>query len=107
MAALVNAQANGAGRCDAASLNAVTRSWTGLDEGMVYVSNQMPSYCTAYTSHAYTDLWGAVPRYVGIPERRGYWVEERDYERALAEYNARIQAEDEERQRASWGGGSN
>ncbi|MCU1533489.1 MAG: TrbM family protein [Arthrobacter sp.] len=107
MAALVNAQANGAGRCDAASLNAAGRSWTGLDEGVVYISNQMPSYCTAYTSNAYTDFSGAVPRYVGIPERAGYWVEGRDYERALAEYNARIQAEDEERQRASWGGGSN
>jgi hypothetical protein len=107
MAALVNAQANGAGRCDAASLNAVARSWTGSDEGMVYVSNQMPSYCTAYTSNAYTDFSGALPRYVGIPERAGYWVEGPDYERALAEYNARIQAEDEARQRASWGGGSN
>jgi hypothetical protein len=107
MAALVNAQANGAGRCDAASLNAVARSWTGLDESMVYISNQMPSYCTAYTTHAYTDLSGTMPRYVGIPERAGYWVEGRDYERALAEYNARIQAEDEQRQRASWGGGSN
>jgi hypothetical protein len=108
MAALVHAQANGAGRCDATSLNAVARSWTGSDEGMVYVSNQMPSYCTAYTSNAYTDFSGAVPRYVGIPERAGYWVEARDYERALADYNARIKAEDEERQRASWGiGGSN
>jgi len=103
MAALVNAQANGAGRCDAASLNAVARSWTGLDEGMVYVSNQMPSYCTAYTSNAYTDFSSTVPHYVGIPERAGYWVEARDYERALGEYNARIKAEDDERQRAGWG----
>ena len=107
MAALVNAQANGAGRCDAASLNVVGRSWTGLDEGMVYISNQMPSYCTAYTSNAYTDFSGAVPRYVGLPERSGYWVEGQDYARALAEYNARIRSEDEARQRASWGGGSN
>ena len=107
MSALVNAQANGAGRCDAASLNAVLRSWTGSDDGMVYVSNQMPSYCTAYTPHAYTDFSGTVPRYVGIPERGGYWVEARDYDRALAEYNARIKAEDEERRRASWGGGGN
>ena len=107
MSALVNAQANGAGRCDAASLNAVLRSWTGSDDGMVYVSNQMPSYCTAYTTHAYTDFSGTVPRYVGIPERGGYWVEARDYDRALAEYNARIKAEDEERRRASWGGGGN
>lgn len=107
MSALVNAQANGAGRCDAASLNAVLRSWTGSDDGMVYVSNQMPSYCTAYTTHAYTVFSGTVPRYVGIPERGGYWVEARDYDRALAEYNARIKAEDEERRRASWGGGGN
>jgi hypothetical protein len=30
-----------------------------------------------------------------------------DYDRALAEYNARIKAEDEERRRASWGGWGN
>jgi len=107
MAALVNAQANGAGRCDAASLNAVARSWTGADEGRVYVSDQMPGYCAAYTSHAYTDFSGTLPRYVGIPERGGYWVERRKYDGALAEYNSRIKAEDEERQRASWGGGNN
>lgn len=104
MSALVNAQANGAGRCDAASLNAVLRSWSGSDEGMVYVSNQMPGYCTAYTVHAYTDFAGTVPRYVGLPERSGYWVEARDYDRSLAEYSARIKAEDEARRRNSWGG---
>lgn len=107
MSDLVNAQANGAGQCDAASLNAVLRSWTGPDDGRAYVSNQMPSYCTAYTTHAYTDFSGTVPRYVGIPERGGYWVEARDYDRALAEYNAHIKAEDEERRRANWGGGAN
>ena len=105
MSALVNAQANGAGRCDAASLNAVLRSWTGSDDGMVYVSNQMPSYCTAEELAA--SPASHTGRYVGIPERGGYWVEARDYDRALAEYNARIKAEDEERRRASWGGGGN
>ena len=61
----------------------------------------------AMTLPADTDFSGTVPRYVGIPERGGYWVEARDYDRALAEYNARIKAEDEERRRASWGGGGN
>ena len=106
MSALVNAQANGAGRCDVVSLNAVLRSWSSADE-TVYISNQMPRYCTAYTSHSYTDFSGTVPRYVGIPERGGYWVEARDYNRALAEYNAHIKAEDDERRRASLGGGGN
>ena len=102
MSALVNAQANGAGRCDAASLNAVLRSWTGSDDGMVYVSNQMPSYCTAYTTHAYTDFSGTVPRYVGIPERGGYWVEARDYDRALAEYNARLEEQRRRNRENGW-----
>jgi len=77
MTALVNAQANGAGRCDAASLNAVLRSWTGSDDGMVYVSNQMPSYCTAYTTHATRTsrarcraMWGFLSG-EGIGSRRG------------------------------------
>lgn len=104
MAALVNAQANGAGRCDAGSLNIAMRSWTGTDDGVVFVSNLMPDYCTAYMTNAYTDFSGTVPRYVGTPERGGYWVEAKDYELALVVYNDRIKAEDEERRRTSWGG---
>lgn len=103
MSALINAQANGAGRCDAASLNAVLRSWSGYDDGIVYINNQMPNYCTAYTTHAYTDFSSTVPRYVGTPERGGYWVEARNYDTAKAQYDARIKAEDEERRRNSWG----
>jgi hypothetical protein len=105
MASLVNAMANGAGRCDAQSLNSVLISWNGsYDSGYSYISNQMPGYCAAYTGHAYTDFSGTLPRYVGTPERGGYWVEARDYDRALAEYNARIKAEDEARRNSSWGG---
>jgi hypothetical protein len=39
--------------------------------------------------------------------RGDFWAEARDKDGALAEYNARIKAEDEERRRASWGGGGN
>lgn len=102
MQALVNAQANGAGRCDAQSLNATMTMWRGYDDGATYISSQMPNYCAAYMGNAYTDFKGMVPRYVGTPERGGYWAEGRDYDRALAEYNERIRREDEERRRQSW-----
>jgi hypothetical protein len=107
MSALVSAMSYGAGRCDSQSLNSTLVMWMGsYDDGRTYISNQMPDYCAAYVGHAYTDFSssGTLPRYVGTPERGGYWVESRDYDRALAEYNARIKREDEERQRASWGG---
>jgi hypothetical protein len=107
MASLVSAISTGAGRCDAASLNNTLRAWSGQSDGTsIYISNQLPDYCSAYTGHAYTDFntGGAMPRYVGLPERGGYWVEARDYARAVAEYNDRIRREDEERRRSSWWG---
>jgi hypothetical protein len=76
--------------------------WRGYDDGATYISNQMPDYCAAYMGHAYVDFNGTVPRYIGTPERGGYWAEGRDYDRALAEYNERIRREDEERRRQSW-----
>ncbi|MDG3066903.1 TrbM/KikA/MpfK family conjugal transfer protein [Thauera mechernichensis] len=107
MSALVNAMSQGAGRCDASSLNATLRSWGGGDNDYVYIANSMPSYCAAYTNHAYTDLQDTKPRYVGIPERGGYWVEADKYDQALAEYNERIRREDEERRRQEmYGGGA-
>ncbi len=105
MAALVNAMGNGAGRCDADSLNTTLRTWNGGEDGYVYVSNSMPSYCAAYTNHAYTDLNSIKPAYVGVPERGGYWVEPAKYQQALAEYNERIRREDEERRRQEMYGG--
>lgn len=105
MAALVNAMGNGAGRCDADSLNTTLRTWNGGEDGYVYVSNSMPSYCAAYTNHAYTDLNSIKPMYVGVPERGGYWVEPAKYQQALAEYNERIRREDEERRRQEMYGG--
>ena len=83
MTSLVNAIANGSGRCDAEALNATLRSRNG---DKVFINNQVPEYCVAVTA-----------KYVGTPERGGYWVESADYERALAEYKARIAAEDAQR----------
>lgn len=105
MKSLVAAISRGAGRCDAASLNSTLIFWAGnWDAGTSYISSRMPDYCVAYSGHAYTDFSssGTVPRYVGAEDRGGHWVEEREYARALGEYNARIKAEDAARQRSSW-----
>ncbi|WP_039816509.1 TrbM/KikA/MpfK family conjugal transfer protein [Xanthomonas arboricola] len=103
MSALVSAMSRGAGRCDAQALNQTLVFWQGYDDGTTYISNQMPDYCAAYTNHAYTDFNSTKPRYVGTPDRGGYWVEAADYDQALAAYNERIRREDEERRRGSWG----
>lgn len=98
MQSLVSAISRGAGRCDAPSLNSTLAMWSGnSDSGYTMINNKMPDYCAAYTGHSYTDFAtsGTLPRYVGVPERGGHWVEARDYDRALAEYNERIRREDE------------
>lgn len=89
MAELVSAMANGAGRCDAASLNSQLATY--VDGQVVSIGNQLPGYCTAYMTNSYTDLSGAIPKYVGTPQLGGYWVEAADYEAALAKYNAWLQ----------------
>lgn len=104
MAALISAQVNGAGRCDAQALNNTLISYRGWDSGETYISNRMPDYCAAYTGHAYTDFnsSGTMPRYVGTPEEGGYWVEARNYDRALAEYNARLEEQRRRNRNNSW-----
>lgn len=99
MRSLVDSIANGAGRCDTASLNSHLRYWGG-DDAPTYISNAMPSYCTRYHSNSYTDL--VLPKYVGTPERGGFWVDADKYEKALAEYNKRIAAEDSENRNNGW-----
>jgi hypothetical protein len=54
----------------------------------------MPPHCYSYANHGYADLKDSLPRYVGTPQRGGHWVDASDYDRALAEYNLRIAAED-------------
>lgn len=104
MAALVDAITNGAGRCDYASLNSTLRVWSSHEDGAGYISDTLPSYCTTYNSNAYTDI--KAPRYVGTPERGGYWIEADKYETALFEYNQRIAAEDATRRANDYNGGS-
>jgi len=94
MGSLVNAIANGAGRCNAASLNSGQMVWQGGDSGGYYISNAMPSVCSNLMSHAYTDIKNTVPLYVGLQERNGFWVAPAEYANAVRDYNARIAAED-------------
>jgi hypothetical protein len=101
MQTLVAALASGAGRCDAAALNMtvvyLTDPYSG--EAGTYISNVMPDYCTALYTHPNTayPADGLLPRYVGLPERGGLWADPQDYDRVLAEYTARVAAEDAER----------
>jgi hypothetical protein len=87
MKSLTKAVSQGAGRCDAASLNMVLKTvdWRG---DRYHISNKMPSYCVAYTSHEYTDLTTAV--YVGTPDKGGFWTEPENYDKALAKYKAEL-----------------
>lgn len=95
MAALVEAIANGAGQCNAATLNVTTLVMqTGGGDSVTFISNQLPDYCSAYLGNQYTNLGGSTPKYVGSPLRGGYWVNASDFDAALAAYNARIAAED-------------
>lgn len=106
MVALVDAISNGAGRCDYASLNSTLRVWNWrYDRAETYIKNTLPSYCSSYSNNAYTDL--EAPRYVGVPERGGHWVQAKNYESALAEYNKRIAAEGTSRRRNNYYFGGN
>lgn len=96
MKRLVDDLTNGAGFCDAASLNARLRHTYRVDKDspwITYISNVLPTVCHEMYINSYTDLY--MPRYVGEPMRGGYWVEPDQYDAALAAYNARIAAEDE------------
>jgi hypothetical protein len=83
MPSLVNAIANGAGRCNAADLNRYGQYtyevWEGAwrDRRKVRKTayrNTKPSYCTAYFQHEWTVLSDTV-RYVGEEKNGGKWVD--------------------------------
>lgn len=117
MQSLVSAMSQGAGQCDVAALNVqlrIRRNWEEVtfissqlpdycaayirpDETteITYISDQLPNYCAAYMDHDYTSFESTRPRYVGTPGRKGYWVEASQYDRALAEYSARLMEEEE------------
>lgn len=59
MPSLVNAIANGAGQCDVANLNKTANlrfKATGRDGAINRTTPQLPTECTAYYNHAYTDI---------------------------------------------------
>ena len=68
------------------------------------ISNVMPAHCTAIYTHPNTAYPRdqLLPRYVGVPDRGGLWADPADYDRVLAEYNARIAEEDAEQARNGW-----
>lgn len=78
MQSLVQAIAHGAGRCDAASLNATLASYTS-GGGMIggfgagCISSAKPSYCSAYESHEYTDLGQGAHYVVNPSQPSGFW----------------------------------
>ena len=97
MQSLVNAIANGAGRCDTASLNVDLQRQILDGDGYPIgtgIDNNLPDYCSAYNNNIYTNFGDYLPKYVGLPERGGYWVNASDYDSALAAYNVRIAQED-------------
>jgi hypothetical protein len=106
MSSLVSAIANGAGRCDAASLNQVMLMWNSSGHNdYAYISNQLPNYCSAYISNAYSNLGGLTPKYVGDPLNGGYWVPASQYDAALVAYNAWL-TQQQQQQNHGGGGGS-
>lgn len=91
MQAFVMTLAQGSGQCDAESINRINAGYDGT------IRDVMPSDCRAYAGNTYTGGLVKLPRYVGVPARGGYWVEQGQYEQALAQYNARVQKEDYDR----------
>lgn len=56
MPQLVDALANGAGRCDAASLNKIGRYVGSREDRRFVISTVKPSYCAVYENHEYTTV---------------------------------------------------
>lgn len=107
MASLVEAISQGAGRCDASSLNYALQTLRVDRRGREYieVGDSQPGYCSAYTQHAYTDLSTTTPKYVGKPEDGGYWVEPGRYESELVKYQAALEEKkkrEQEQYYSSW-----
>ena len=91
MEAYIQAVANGAGRCDAASLNTELLIVTGGEYAVSYIDDHYPDYCVQYTSNKWLNIGGTTPKYVGKPLDGGYWVEAQNYDAAVADYLARHQ----------------
>lgn len=108
MQRLIDAMARGAGRCDAATLNATLRydMGPGGDYGTTgsAIADRMPTYCAAYIQHEYVRITDELPRYVGTPEEDGFWVEANRYDAALARYQREQAAKKAARENYGSGG---
>jgi hypothetical protein len=90
MPALVNALANGSGRCDADTLNvdlAVTDA-TYYGISLTQISNTLPAYCTELLSNPYVQMNDQAPVYVGDPANGGFWTTRGNYSTAFAAWQA-------------------
>ena len=67
-----NSEESDSDRCAATYLNSTLREDNGYK-----ISDRMPSYC---------QVGGISPRYVGVPDEGGYWVEAENYAGAMADY---------------------
>jgi hypothetical protein len=96
MASLVSAMGAGAGACDPAALNAALQGFQNLGDGSarLSISNELPAVCRAYTQNAYADQASLAVRYVGTPERGGYWIEATRWEPAQTQWLAQIAVQD-------------
>ena len=96
MASLVSAIGAGAGACDATALNAALQGFQNLGDGStrVTISNELPVACRAYTQNPYADQASLAVRYVGYPERGGYWIEAVRWDAAQSQWLAQTAAED-------------
>ena len=89
MNTLVKGIVEGAGACDALTLNTTLRRYSTVRYSTdTYILNKMPDYCIAYYTHPYTNLAATLPMYAG-----DHWVAPEDYAAAMANYTARMAAE--------------
>lgn len=83
---LKDAVANGAGRCDASSLNESNTSVVYIErcgdnsegygcwqEPMTVINPNLPDYCASYVQHGYTYKVNTIT-YVGNPMEGGHWI---------------------------------
>lgn len=96
MQSLTSALVSGSGQCSIATLNQ-THVWIGSIGGegnQLGISNQIPPGCAAYYANPIIAAGlgeDEKPAYVGSPEMGGYWVSQKDYPSALADYTRQLE----------------
>lgn len=94
MTSLVTAIANGAGRCDANSLNTEAAESVNVTDSngnawtISEVSSTAPDYCSALFTNPLTDYNTSGPVYIGTPDNGGFWVDGTDVAAGKAKYAA-------------------